>query len=465
MVRLSCLSNRYGYNGNKRIYSALQMTQSWSSSSFSSNSSSSHETTGKKEALQYLESWVGKGNANDNTISTTSSKPTTKSSISTFSRQDLDMKNEKLTPLYITGSSYLLPTLRIQRTDTPESLSHQIDASLSNSSHASRSSSTMLTGKDIQTSSSSSSSSKCKRWKVPLILDLGSFHPDGSPHYKPPTEELLTGMVQVLKERGIEVLGIANAPMAMGGHSGSAGTTNKSVEEIVSSLGLPPVMSIRSKSSDQEQPYRGMRIEDVIQMVQRKEIEEQNNDIVKQNEPLESKSNVIENDIIEENPEFIESLSKENHINHHATERIPSGATATTDSDVNGTNVHDNQNDTIPPTTAKIYHGNVRTGQQVSAEHNRSLIILGSVHSGGEVMADADIYVYGKLKGRALAGLNGEPTAKILASQFDPELVCVGGIYTTIDDVTDFGLTERGCPALVQADVEKGVLTFQEISL
>ncbi|CAM9654476.1 unnamed protein product, partial [Sphacelaria rigidula] len=40
-------------------------------------------------------------------------------------------------------------------------------------------------------------------------------------------------------------------------------------------------------------------------------------------------------------------------------------------------------------------------------------------------MADGDIHVYGTLRGRALAGLSGNTSAKIFSTRFDAELVGV----------------------------------------
>jgi septum site-determining protein MinC len=62
--------------------------------------------------------------------------------------------------------------------------------------------------------------------------------------------------------------------------------------------------------------------------------------------------------------------------------------------------------------SAQFVHGTVRSGQQVYAE-GRSLVILGGVNEGAEVMADGDIHVYGRLQGRAVAGLSGDRSAKV----------------------------------------------------
>ena len=59
----------------------------------------------------------------------------------------------------------------------------------------------------------------------------------------------------------------------------------------------------------------------------------------------------------------------------------------------------------VPP-DAKFFYGSVRSGQQVSADQPyQSLVVVGNVNSGGEVMTKANVYVFGRLKGRALAGL------------------------------------------------------------
>jgi septum site-determining protein MinC len=126
--------------------------------------------------------------------------------------------------------------------------------------------------------------------------------------------------------------------------------------------------------------------------------------------------------------------------------------------------------DIFTTTSPTIYHGSVRSGQQVSSEKGRSLLILGSVSSGGEVMSDGDIYVFGKLRGRALAGLSqnvindnnnvSQSPPRIVATTFDAELVCIGETFTTIDSVQDFGLTPDQAAMVT---LENGTLIFQAI--
>uniref|UniRef100_A0AAV1TVQ8 Septum formation inhibitor MinC C-terminal domain-containing protein n=1 Tax=Peronospora matthiolae TaxID=2874970 RepID=A0AAV1TVQ8_9STRA len=76
----------------------------------------------------------------------------------------------------------------------------------------------------------------------------------------------------------------------------------------------------------------------------------------------------------------------------------------------------------------------VRSGQQIYAQ-NRSLVVLGNVSSGAEVMADEDVVILGALKGRALAGIGGNVRATIVCQSFDAELVSIAHCFTTCDDL------------------------------
>jgi septum site-determining protein MinC len=75
----------------------------------------------------------------------------------------------------------------------------------------------------------------------------------------------------------------------------------------------------------------------------------------------------------------------------------------------------------------------VRSGQRVFAETG-DLVIVGSVGSGAEVIARGNVHIYGSLRGRALAGANGDMKARIFCHSFEAELVAIGGVYRTSDD-------------------------------
>ncbi|HEX5663546.1 MAG TPA: septum site-determining protein MinC [Xanthomonadaceae bacterium] len=76
----------------------------------------------------------------------------------------------------------------------------------------------------------------------------------------------------------------------------------------------------------------------------------------------------------------------------------------------------------------------VRSGQQVYAE-NRDLTVLTAVGAGAEVIADGSIHIYGPLRGRALAGAQGNEQARIFCREFHAELVAIAGHYKVLEDV------------------------------
>lgn len=80
-------------------------------------------------------------------------------------------------------------------------------------------------------------------------------------------------------------------------------------------------------------------------------------------------------------------------------------------------------------TSETIRHGHVRSGQSIEAPG--TLVIIGNISRGAEVIAGGSIHVYGSLNGRAIAGSFGDTQATIIAQAFDPELVCIAGIYIT----------------------------------
>jgi septum site-determining protein MinC len=76
----------------------------------------------------------------------------------------------------------------------------------------------------------------------------------------------------------------------------------------------------------------------------------------------------------------------------------------------------------------------VRSGQQVYAD-NRDLTVLAAVGAGAEVIADGSIHIYGALRGRALAGAQGNARARIFCREFHAELVAVAGHYKVLEDI------------------------------
>lgn len=86
------------------------------------------------------------------------------------------------------------------------------------------------------------------------------------------------------------------------------------------------------------------------------------------------------------------------------------------------------------PAPGRMQLSNVRSGQQLYAE-NCDLTVMATVGAGAEVIADGSIHIYGTLRGRALAGAQGNTAARIFCREFHAELVAIAGHYKVLDDV------------------------------
>jgi septum site-determining protein MinC len=86
--------------------------------------------------------------------------------------------------------------------------------------------------------------------------------------------------------------------------------------------------------------------------------------------------------------------------------------------------------------TAKLITQPVRSGQQIYAK-NSDLIVLASVSPGAELLADGNIHIYGRLKGRALAGVSGNQDTHIFCQNLEAELVAIAGHYWLSEDLHD----------------------------
>ncbi|MEX1080505.1 MAG: septum site-determining protein MinC [Halofilum sp. (in: g-proteobacteria)] len=99
----------------------------------------------------------------------------------------------------------------------------------------------------------------------------------------------------------------------------------------------------------------------------------------------------------------------------------------------------------------------VRSGQQVYARGG-DLVVIAAVSPGAELLADGHIHVYGALSGRALAGVQGDTSARIICRSFHAALVSVAGTYS-ISDQFDEELS--GMP--VQTFLQQGTLRIERL--
>lgn len=79
----------------------------------------------------------------------------------------------------------------------------------------------------------------------------------------------------------------------------------------------------------------------------------------------------------------------------------------------------------------KFHKGSLRSGQKIETEG--SLVIIGDVNSGAEVMASDNIIVLGALRGLAHAGAKGNKQAIIAAGFLDTVQIRIANIVKEID--------------------------------
>lgn len=89
--------------------------------------------------------------------------------------------------------------------------------------------------------------------------------------------------------------------------------------------------------------------------------------------------------------------------------------------------------ETIP---VKLVKSHIRSGQQVY-DPGGDLIIINTVNTGAEVLADGNIHIYGALRGRALAGVKGDTSARIFCQSLEAELVSIAGKYKVLESIAD----------------------------
>jgi septum site-determining protein MinC len=81
-----------------------------------------------------------------------------------------------------------------------------------------------------------------------------------------------------------------------------------------------------------------------------------------------------------------------------------------------------------------IIDANVRSGQSILHPEG-DVTIIGRVASGAEIVAGGSVHVYGALQGRVIAGVSGQPGARIFCKEARAELLCIGGAYLSAEDM------------------------------
>lgn len=76
----------------------------------------------------------------------------------------------------------------------------------------------------------------------------------------------------------------------------------------------------------------------------------------------------------------------------------------------------------------------VRSGQQVYCPHG-DIVVLQHTSAGSELLAGGSVHVYGALRGRVLAGVQGDTQARIFCERLEAELIAIAGRYRLLDEI------------------------------
>jgi len=106
-----------------------------------------------------------------------------------------------------------------------------------------------------------------------------------------------------------------------------------------------------------------------------------------------------------------------------------------------------------PKPTSLLLESPVRSGQSVVFTEG-DVTVLGSVGSGAEIVAGGSIQIYGTLRGRAMAGVNGNSAARIYCQKIEAELLAIDGYYQTAEEI-DASLRNRPAQAWLEGDTMK----------
>lgn len=102
-------------------------------------------------------------------------------------------------------------------------------------------------------------------------------------------------------------------------------------------------------------------------------------------------------------------------------------------------------------TSLRVIERPLRSGQQIYFPEG-SIVILQHTSAGSEILAGGSVHVYGSLRGRVLAGIGGDTSARIFCQKLEAELVAIAGNYRLLDDI-DTNL--KGQPAMIWLEGEK----------
>lgn len=112
-------------------------------------------------------------------------------------------------------------------------------------------------------------------------------------------------------------------------------------------------------------------------------------------------------------------------------------------------------NKDIATSETKFHKGALRSGQRI--EFEGSLVILGDVNDGAEVIASENIVVLGSLRGLAHAGAKGNNDAMIAASSIESQQIRISNVVKEIErdeinkeEIKTYAYLDKDCNMVIE---------------
>lgn len=103
----------------------------------------------------------------------------------------------------------------------------------------------------------------------------------------------------------------------------------------------------------------------------------------------------------------------------------------------------------------RVVHRPVRSGQQIYCPDG-DIVVMQQTSAGSELLAGGSVHVYGALRGRVLAGVQGDKTARIFCQHLEAELLSIAGRYRLLDEIEE---DLKGQAVMVYLEGEKLKIT------
>ena len=112
----------------------------------------------------------------------------------------------------------------------------------------------------------------------------------------------------------------------------------------------------------------------------------------------------------------------------------------------------------IEETVTKLHNGSLRSGNRI--EFEGSIVILGDINAGAEVIAEDHIIVLGAIRGLAHAGAKGNKKAIIAANSIEAPQIRIADIVKRIERPEDLEELQE-MPLKTRAYVEENELILE----